>query len=155
MSSFGDFIALSHRCDELTARVIAREVSDGVIAPDYDEQALNQLAKKKNGNYTVLRIDPKYLPAEDEVRTIFGLKLKQKRNNATITPGLFDNVVSTHCKELPDTAVQDLLVASIAIKYTQSNSVCFAHRGQVVGIGAGQQSRIHCTRLAGEKAANW
>ncbi|KAI1725175.1 AICARFT/IMPCHase bienzyme domain-containing protein [Ditylenchus destructor] len=122
MSSFGDFIALSHRCDELTAKIISREVSDGVIAPDYDENALALLAKKKNGNYT---IDPKYLPAEDEVRT------------------------------LESFAVQDLLVATIAVKYTQSNSVCFAHRGQVIGMGAGQQSRIHCTRLAGEKAANW
>ncbi|KAI1715731.1 AICARFT/IMPCHase bienzyme domain-containing protein [Ditylenchus destructor] len=151
MSSFGDFIALSHRCDELTAKIISREVSDGVIAPDYDENALALLAKKKNGNYT---IDPKYLPAEDEVRTVFGLKLKQKRNNALISPEIFTNIVSKN-KDLQSSAVQDLLVATVAVKYTQSNSVCFAHRGQVIGMGAGQQSRIHCTRLAGEKAANW
>jgi len=157
MSSFGDFIALSHRCDELTAKIIGREVSDGVIAPDCDENALAILAKKKNGNYIVLKIDPKYLPSEDEVRTIFGLKLKQKRNNAQISAELFSdpqNIV-TKAKELPEQAIEDLLVASIAIKYTQSNSVCYAHRGQVIGMGAGQQSRIHCTRLAGEKAANW
>uniref|UniRef100_A0A914Z2Z8 Phosphoribosylaminoimidazolecarboxamide formyltransferase n=1 Tax=Panagrolaimus superbus TaxID=310955 RepID=A0A914Z2Z8_9BILA len=154
MSSFGDFIALSERCDELTARIISREVSDGVIAPDYDENALSILAKKKNGNYTVLKIDPKYLPSEDEVRTVFGLKLKQKRNNAQISPSTFENIVSKN-KDLPKNAIIDLLVATISAKYTQSNSVCFAHRGQVIGMGAGQQSRIHCTRLAGEKAANW
>ncbi|KAI6229129.1 AICAR transformylase/inosine monophosphate cyclohydrolase [Aphelenchoides fujianensis] len=154
MSSFGDFVALSERCDELTAKIISREVSDGVIAPDYDEAALSLLAKKKNGNYTVLKIDPRYLPGEDEIRTIFGLKLKQKRNAAIITPETFENVVSEN-KELPKSAIDDLLVATIAVKYTQSNSVCFAQRGQVIGIGAGQQSRIHCTRLAGEKAANW
>uniref|UniRef100_A0AC34Q992 Bifunctional purine biosynthesis protein ATIC n=2 Tax=Panagrolaimus sp. JU765 TaxID=591449 RepID=A0AC34Q992_9BILA len=154
MSSFGDFIALSERCDELTAKIINREVSDGVIAPDYDDAALSLLAKKKNGNYTILKIDPKYLPSEDEVRTVFGLKLKQKRNNAQIDPVVFENIVSDN-KDLPKTAIIDLLVATIAVKYTQSNSVCFAHRGQVIGMGAGQQSRIHCTRLAGEKAANW
>ncbi|KAE9551776.1 hypothetical protein FO519_005013 [Halicephalobus sp. NKZ332] len=154
MSSFGDFIALSDRCDELTAKIISREVSDGVIAPDFDEAALSLLAKKKNGNYTILKIDPKYLPAEDEVRTVFGLKLKQKRNNALITEKTFENVISKN-KDLPKSALVDLLVATIAVKYTQSNSVCFAHRGQVIGMGAGQQSRIHCTRLAGEKAANW
>uniref|UniRef100_A0A7E4ZTB4 Phosphoribosylaminoimidazolecarboxamide formyltransferase n=1 Tax=Panagrellus redivivus TaxID=6233 RepID=A0A7E4ZTB4_PANRE len=154
MSSFGDFIALSEKCDELTAKIISREVSDGVIAPDFDDSALSLLAKKKNGNYTVLKIDPQYLPSEDEVRTVFGLKLKQKRNTAQISPATFENVVSKN-KQLPKSAITDLLVATIAVKYTQSNSVCFAHRGQVIGMGAGQQSRIHCTRLAGEKAANW
>uniref|UniRef100_A0A0N5BD17 Phosphoribosylaminoimidazolecarboxamide formyltransferase n=1 Tax=Strongyloides papillosus TaxID=174720 RepID=A0A0N5BD17_STREA len=154
MSSYGDFIALSEKCDELTAKVINREVSDGVIAPDYDENALSLLAKKKNGNYTVLKIDPKYLPSEDEVRTIFGLKLKQKRNNATINSELFQNIVSEN-KNLPKNVIDDLIVATIAVKYTQSNCVCFAYNGQVIGIGAGQQSRIHCTRLAGEKAVNW
>uniref|UniRef100_A0A915EDP4 Phosphoribosylaminoimidazolecarboxamide formyltransferase n=1 Tax=Ditylenchus dipsaci TaxID=166011 RepID=A0A915EDP4_9BILA len=159
MSSFGDFIALSHRCDELTAKIISREVSDGVIAPDFDENALSILAKKKNGNYTVLKTKfadrSKYLPAEDEVRTVFGLKLKQKRNNAVISAETFSNIVSKNKDVIAQYAVEDLLVASIAVKYTQSNSVCFAHRGQVIGMGAGQQSRIHCTRLAGEKAANW
>uniref|UniRef100_A0AC35U7D7 Bifunctional purine biosynthesis protein ATIC n=1 Tax=Rhabditophanes sp. KR3021 TaxID=114890 RepID=A0AC35U7D7_9BILA len=154
MSSFGDFIALSEKCDELTAKVINREVSDGVIAPDYDEAALSILAKKKNGNYTVLKIDPKYLPSEDEVRTVFGLKLKQKRNNAVINAEIFQNIVSQNT-HLPKNVIDDLIVASIAVKYTQSNSVCFALNGQVIGIGAGQQSRIHCTRLAGEKAVNW
>ncbi|KAI6175366.1 AICAR transformylase/inosine monophosphate cyclohydrolase [Aphelenchoides bicaudatus] len=168
MSSFGDFVALSDRCDELTAKIISREVSDGVIAPEYDDAALSLLAKKKNGNYT---IDPEYLPGEDEIRTIFGLKLKQKRNAAIITPETFQNVVSENkdasfksnlrfdfnCLlfQLPKSAIDDLLVATIAVKYTQSNSVAFAQRGQLIGIGAGQQSRIHCTRLAGEKAANW
>uniref|UniRef100_A0A0K0E4F6 Phosphoribosylaminoimidazolecarboxamide formyltransferase n=2 Tax=Strongyloides stercoralis TaxID=6248 RepID=A0A0K0E4F6_STRER len=154
MSSFGDFIALSEKCDELTAKVINREVSDGVIAPDYDDAALSILAKKKNGNYTVLKIDPKYLPSEDEVTTIFGLKLKQKRNNAIVNSELFKNIVSEN-KNLPKNAIDDLIVATIAVKYTQSNCVCFAYNGQVIGIGAGQQSRIHCTRLAGEKAVNW
>ncbi|CAD5224281.1 unnamed protein product [Bursaphelenchus xylophilus] len=154
MSSFGDFVALSDKCDELTAKIISREVSDGVIAPDFDEAALDLLAKKKTGNYTILKIDPRYLPGEDEIRTVFGLKLKQKRNAALIAPETFTNIVSEN-KELPKSAVDDLLVATIAVKYTQSNSVCFAYHGQVIGIGAGQQSRIHCTRLAGEKAANW
>ncbi|KAK0398231.1 hypothetical protein QR680_002485 [Steinernema hermaphroditum] len=154
MAAFGDFIALSDRCDELTAKMISREVSDGVIAPSYDDAAMSILAKKKNGNYTVLKIDPRYLPSDNEVRTIFGLKLKQKRNNSAITPADFLNTVSEN-KELPKSVVDDLLVASIAIKYTQSSSVCFAHRGQVIGMGAGQQSRIQCARLAGEKAANW
>ncbi|CAD5218230.1 unnamed protein product [Bursaphelenchus okinawaensis] len=154
MSSFGDFVALSDKCDEMTAKIISREVSDGVIAPGFDDAALDLLAKKKGGNYTILKIDPRYLPGEDEIRTVFGLKLKQKRNAALIAPETFANVVSEN-KSLPKSAVDDLLVATIAVKYTQSNSVCFAYRGQVIGIGAGQQSRIHCTRLAGEKAANW
>uniref|UniRef100_A0A915BRR5 Bifunctional purine biosynthesis protein ATIC n=3 Tax=Parascaris TaxID=6254 RepID=A0A915BRR5_PARUN len=154
MSSFGDFIALSDRCDEMTAKIISREVSDGVVAPDYDDVALSILAKKKNGNYIVIKVDPKYMPSETEERTIFGLRLRQKRNTAIINADTFTNIVSKST-ELPKSAIEDLIVATIAVKYTQSNSVCFAHRGQVIGMGAGQQSRIHCTRLAGEKAASW
>ncbi|KAL3079338.1 hypothetical protein niasHT_037668 [Heterodera trifolii] len=155
MSTFSDFIALSQRCDELTARIISREVSDGVIAPDFDEAALSMLAKKKNGNYVVLKIDPKYLPAEDEVRTVFGLKLKQKRNTAPLSAESFADVAVGNGEEITASTVDDLLVACVAVKYAQSNAVCFAHRGQVIGIGAGQQTRLNCTRLAGEKAANW
>ncbi|KAF8375654.1 atic-1 [Pristionchus pacificus] len=154
MSSFGDMIALSDKCDEATAKIISREVSEGVVAPDYDHAALSILVKKKGGNYTVFKIDPQYLPSETEERTIFGLKLRQKRNNTTINGETFANVVSEN-KELPKSVVNDLIVATIAIKYAQSNSVCIAHRGQVIGLGAGQQSRIHCTRLAADKAANW
>uniref|UniRef100_W5MV28 Bifunctional purine biosynthesis protein ATIC n=1 Tax=Lepisosteus oculatus TaxID=7918 RepID=W5MV28_LEPOC len=154
MSSFGDFIALSDSCDVPTAKLISREVSDGIIAPDYEEEALKILAKKKNGNYCILKMDPEYVPDENEVRVLFGLYLKQKRNNISINGSLFNNVVSNG-KTLSEQAVQDLLVATIAVKYTQSNSVCYAKDGQVIGIGAGQQSRIHCTRLAGDKADNW
>ncbi|ULT96782.1 hypothetical protein L3Y34_004958 [Caenorhabditis briggsae] len=154
MSSFGDFIALSEKCDELTAKIINREVSDGVVAPDYDPAALSLLAKKKNGNYCVLKINPNYLPSETEERTVFGLRLRQKRNNAVINAETFTNVVGKE-NGLNKQAIDDLIVATIALKYAQSNSVCFAHRGQVIGMGAGQQSRIHCTRLAGDKAVNW
>lgn len=154
MSSFGDFVALSDECDLLTARIISREVSDGVVAPGYSPEALELLKKKKGGKYCVLEMDPSYEGGEQERRTIFGLTLEQRANDAIITPDLLSNVV-TKKDELPDDATRDLLVASIAVKYTQSNSVCYATRGQVVGIGAGQQSRIHCTRLAGEKANNW
>ncbi|XP_045447056.1 bifunctional purine biosynthesis protein ATIC [Melitaea cinxia] len=154
MSSFGDFIALSDECDEATARLVSREVSDGVIAPAYSPAALALLRKKKGGNYCVLQIDPNYTPDLMEQKTIFGLTLEQRRNDAKITPDLFKNIV-TNNKDLPPNAVRDLIVATIALKYTQSNSVCFARDGQVVGIGAGQQSRIHCTRLAGGKAALW
>ncbi|CCD67725.1 Bifunctional purine biosynthesis protein ATIC [Caenorhabditis elegans] len=154
MSSFGDFIALSEKCDELTAKIINREVSDGVVAPDFDPAALSLLAKKKNGNYCVLKINPNYLPSETEERTVFGLRLRQKRNNAVINAETFNNVVGS-ANELNKQAIDDLIVATIALKYAQSNSVCFAHRGQVIGMGAGQQSRIHCTRLAGDKAMNW
>lgn len=154
MSSFGDFVALSDECDLLTARIISREVSDGVVAPGYSPEALELLKKKKGGKYCVLEMDPSYEGGEQERRTIFGLTLEQRANDAIITPDLLSNVV-TKKNELPDDATRDLLVASIAVKYTQSNSVCYATRGQVVGIGAGQQSRIHCTRLAGEKANNW
>ncbi|VDN57120.1 unnamed protein product [Dracunculus medinensis] len=148
MSSFGDFIALSDVCDDLTAKVISREVSDGIVAPAYDASALATLAKKRTGNYIILTIDPKFLPSETEERTIFGLRIKQKRNNTAICSETFKNI-------LPNSAVYDLIIATVAVKYTQSNSVCFAYRGQVIGIGAGQQSRIHCTRLAAEKALNW
>lgn len=153
MSSFGDFIALSDVCDVPTAKIISREVSDGIVAPGYEEDALRILSKKKNGNYCVLKMDPEYEPDEEEVRVLFGLHLKQKRNGAVIDKELFSNIVSKG--KLSESALRDLIVASIAVKYTQSNSVCYAKDGQVIGIGAGQQSRIHCTRLAGDKADNW
>lgn len=153
MSSFGDFIAVSDVCDVATAKIISREVSDGIIAPGYDEEALKILSKKKNGNYCVLQMDPDYEPDEMEVRVLFGLHLKQKRNGGKIDKEFFSNIVSKG--SLSEEAVRDLTVATIAVKYTQSNSVCYAKDGQVVGIGAGQQSRIHCTRLAGDKADNW
>uniref|UniRef100_A0A8K9UR40 Bifunctional purine biosynthesis protein ATIC n=2 Tax=Oncorhynchus mykiss TaxID=8022 RepID=A0A8K9UR40_ONCMY len=153
MSSFGDFIALSDVCDVPTAKIISREVSDGIIAPGYEEEALRILSKKKNGNYCVLQMDPAYEPDEPEVRVLFGLHLKQKRNGAVIDKDLFSNVVSKGTLSVE--ALRDLIVASITVKYTQSNSVCYAKDGQVIGIGAGQQSRIHCTRLAGDKADNW
>ncbi|XP_041118089.1 bifunctional purine biosynthesis protein ATIC-like [Polyodon spathula] len=153
MSSFGDFVAVSDICDVPTAKIISREVSDGIIAPGYEAEALKILSKKKNGNYCVLQMDPEYEPDETEVRVLFGLHLMQKRNSAVIDRSLFSKVVTKG--ELPEHAVRDLIVASIAVKYTQSNSVCYAKDGQVIGIGAGQQSRIHCTRLAGDKANNW
>jgi len=154
MSSFGDFIALSDTCDVATAKIISKEVSDGVIAPAYEDDALEILRKKKGGNYCVLTMDPNYEPTMMEKRTLYGLHLEQRRNDALINEDLFSNVVSQN-KEVSDDALRDLIVASIAVKYTQSNSVCYAKRGQVVGIGAGQQSRIHCVRLAGEKTDNW
>ncbi|PZC86584.1 bifunctional purine biosynthesis protein ATIC [Helicoverpa zea] len=154
MSSFGDFVAISDECDAITARIISREVSDGIVAPGYSAEALEILKKKKGGSYCVLQMDPNYEPDLIEQKTIFGLTLEQRRNDAKITPELFKNVV-TNKNALPENAVRDLIVATIALKYTQSNSVCYARDGQVVGIGAGQQSRIHCTRLAGGKAALW
>ncbi|CAH1100396.1 unnamed protein product [Psylliodes chrysocephalus] len=154
MSSFGDFVALSDICDKLTARLISREVSDGIIAPGYTPEALELLKKKKNGNYCILQIDPNYIPNSMERKVLFGLTLEQKRNDAVIDRSVFSNIVSEN-KTLPESAVRDLIVATIALKYTQSNSVCYAKDGQVIGIGAGQQSRIHCTRLAGDKADNW
>jgi len=154
MSSFGDFVALSDECDVPTARIISREVSDGVIAPGYQPEALEILKKKKSGSYLVLQMDPTYEAPEFETRTLFGLHMEQKRNDAKINHDVFSNVVTKRSK-LPEDAIRDLIVASIALKYTQSNSVCYARDGQVIGIGAGQQSRIHCTRLAGEKANNW
>uniref|UniRef100_A0AAY4BIQ4 Bifunctional purine biosynthesis protein ATIC n=1 Tax=Denticeps clupeoides TaxID=299321 RepID=A0AAY4BIQ4_9TELE len=153
MSSFGDFIALSDICDVPTAKIISREVSDGIIAPGYEEEALKILSKKKNGSYCVLQMDSTYEPDEEEVRVLFGLRLKQKRNDAVVNKELFSNIVSKG--ELSEAGIRDLIVATIAVKYTQSNSVCYAKDGQVIGIGAGQQSRIHCTRLAGDKTDNW
>lgn len=154
MSSFGDFVALSDICDVATAKIIGREVSDGIIAPGYTDEAYDILKKKKNGSYCILEIDPTYEPCPIERKTIYGLQLEQKRNDAVINKYLFSNVATSQ-KILPETAIRDLIVATIALKYTQSNSVCYARNGQVIGIGAGQQSRIHCTRLAGDKADNW
>ncbi|XP_068760919.1 bifunctional purine biosynthesis protein ATIC-like isoform X1 [Montipora capricornis] len=154
MSSFGDWVALSDVCDLPTAKIISREVSDGIIAPGYAADALEVLKKKKGGKYCVLEMNPSYEPPDSETRTLFGLKLQQLRNNAKIDQSVFTNIASKK-KELPESALRDLIVASIALKYTQSNSVCYARDGQVIGIGAGQQSRIHCTRMAGDKANNW
>ncbi|MBU5468876.1 MAG: phosphoribosylaminoimidazolecarboxamide formyltransferase [Lachnospiraceae bacterium] len=154
MSSFGDFISLSDVCDVSTALMIKREVSDGVIAPGYEPEALEILKAKKKGNYTVIKIDPDYVPAPIEKRSIFGITFEQGRNELKIDDELFANIV-TENKELPESAKIDLAVAMITLKYTQSNSVCYALDGQAIGIGAGQQSRIHCTRLAGGKADNW
>lgn len=154
MSSFGDFIALSHEVDLQTAKIINREVSDGVIAPAYSAEALEVLRKKKGGKYCVLQMDATYVPPEIETRQVYGISLQQRRNDCKIDDTLFKNIVSAN-KELPKQAVTDLIVATLALKYTQSNSVCYALNGAVVGLGAGQQSRIHCTRLAGDKADNW
>ncbi|KAL0270746.1 UNVERIFIED_CONTAM: hypothetical protein PYX00_008048 [Menopon gallinae] len=154
MSSFGDFVALSDPCDLATAKIISREVSDGIIAPGFTDEAMEVLRKKKNGGYCVLQIDPNYEPQEIERKILFGLTMEQQRNNAVINKALFSNIVTKN-KSLPDNAIRDLIVATVALKYTQSNSVCYARNGQVIGIGAGQQSRIHCTRLAGDKADNW
>jgi len=154
MSSFGDWIALSDTVDVSTARVIYREVSDGVIAPGYEEKALSLLKKKRKGKYVILQIDPDYEPEEREVRQVFGIILEQKRNSLAMGPELLNNVVTQKC-EIPDSGKRDLLLALIALKYTQSNSVCFALDGQVIGMGAGQQSRVHCTRLAAAKAERW
>lgn len=154
MSSFGDWIALSEPCDVATARIIRREVSDGVIAPGYEPRALEMLRKKRDGGYRVLRIDPDYEPAEIERRQVFGVTLEQRRNDVAITPELFTRRVTAR-HEIPPEAMRDLLVATITLKYTQSNSVCFAHNGQTTGVGAGQQSRVHCTRLAASKSDLW
>ncbi|KAF2863554.1 AICARFT/IMPCHase bienzyme [Piedraia hortae CBS 480.64] len=157
MSSFGDVIALSHKADLPTAKLISKEVSDGIIAPSYDPEALEILKKKKNGKYLIMEIDKTYIPPALERRTVFGVQLEQHRNDASILPhGSFDAIiVPKNSPPLPDSALRDLTVATIALKYTQSNSVCYALNGQVIGLGAGQQSRIHCTRLAGDKADNW
>ena len=154
MSSFGDFIALSDVCDVDTARLIKREVSDGVIAPGYEPEALEILAQKKKGNYNVIQIDPNYVPAPTEHKDVFGITFEQGRNELVIDKEMLNNIV-TESKELPESAKIDLVIALITLKYTQSNSVCYAKGGQAIGIGAGQQSRIHCTRLAGQKADNW
>ena len=154
MCSFGDWVALSDECDALTAKLIAREVSDGVIAPGYSAEALEILKAKRNGNYNVVAIDPNYVPAPQETKMVYGVTFQQGRNNFKIDADLLNNIV-TEKKELPDSAKEDLIVALITLKYTQSNSVCFAYDGQAIGVGAGQQSRIHCTRLAGSKADTW
>ena len=154
MSSFGDWIALSDVCDATTAKLIKREVSDGIIAPGYTEEALEILKTKKKGNYNIVKIDPAYVPAVQEKKQVFGITFEQGRNNFAINKALLENVV-TENKNLPEEAKRDLIIALITLKYTQSNSVCFAKDGQAIGVGAGQQSRIHCTRLAGSKADNW
>lgn len=154
MSSFGDWIALSDKCDPVCARLIAREVSDGIIAPDYDDEALEILKSKRKGNYNILKIDPDYEPETAERKQVFGVTFEQLRNTAKITPDMFNNIV-TENKELPREAAENMIIAMITLKYTQSNSVCYAEDGQTIGVGAGQQSRIHCTRLAGEKADKW
>ena len=154
MSSFGDFISLSDVCDKETALVIKREVSDGVIAPGYTDEALEILKAKKKGNYNVIEIDPNYVPAPIERKEVFGITFEQGRNELVIDENFFNNLV-TENKEIPESAKIDLAIAMITLKYTQSNSVCYVKGGQAIGIGAGQQSRIHCTRLAGSKADNW
>lgn len=154
MSSFGDFIALSDVCDTDTARLIKREVSDGVIAPGYTEEALQLLKEKKKGNYNIIQIDPSYVPAELEQKQVYGITFEQGRNELNIDSELLSNIVTSN-KEIPESALIDIKIALITLKYTQSNSVCYVKGGQAIGIGAGQQSRIHCTRLAGQKADNW
>ena len=154
MSSFGDWIALSDECDETTARLIKREISDGVIAPGYSEKALEILKTKRNGNYNVVKIDPDFVPAEQETKQVFGITFEQGRNNFVINEELLSDIV-TENKDLTADAKLDLIIALITLKYTQSNSVCYAVDGQAIGVGAGQQSRIHCTRLAGTKADTW
>ncbi len=154
MSSFGDWIALSDECDEITASLIKREVSDGIIAPGYSEKALEILKTKKKGNYNIIQIAPDFVPNPIEHKEVFGVTFEQGRNNFKIDEALLENIV-TENKELPASAKRDLIVSLITLKYTQSNSVCFAKDGQAIGVGAGQQSRIHCTRLAGNKADLW
>ena len=154
MSSYGDWIALSDTCDAATARLIAREVSDGIIAPGYTDEALEILRGKRKGNYNVVRIDPNYQPAPIEQKDVFGITFEQGRNNFKIDNSLLQEF-PTAIKEIPDEARRDLIVALITLKYTQSNSVCYVKDGQAIGIGAGQQSRVHCTRLAGNKADFW
>lgn len=154
MCSFGDWVALSDVCDVTTAKMIKREVSDGIIAPGYEPEALEILRQKRKGNYNIVKIDPNYVPAPQEKKQVFGITFEQGRNNFKIDADLLKNVVTKN-KDLPESAVRDLIVALITLKYTQSNSVCYAVDGQAIGVGAGQQSRIHCTRLAGTKADTW
>ncbi len=154
MCSFGDWVALSDVCDVTTARLIKREVSDGIIAPGYEPEALEILKSKRKGNYNIVKIDPDYVPEVQERKQVFGITFEQGRNNFKIDRGLLSNIV-TENKEMPESAVRDLIVALITLKYTQSNSVCYAVDGQAIGVGAGQQSRIHCTRLADSKADTW
>ena len=154
MCSFGDWVALSDVCDVTTAKMIKREVSDGVIAPGYEPEALEILKTKRKGNYNIVKIDPTYVPAEQEHKQVFGITFEQGRNNFKINKELLSNIVTAN-KDMPESAIRDLIVALITLKYTQSNSVCYAVDGQAIGVGAGQQSRIHCTRLAGTKADTW
>lgn len=154
MSSFGDFIALSDTCDLETANLIMPEVSDGIIAPDFTKEALEVLKTKKKGNYNIIKIDENYIPKKEEVKTVFGITFEQGRNDIKISEKMLEDIVTKNTS-LDEKAKNDLLIALITLKYTQSNSVCYAKDGQAIGIGAGQQSRIHCTRLAGEKADNW
>ena len=154
VSSFGDFAALSDECDASVAEFLVKEVSDGIIAPSYSDEALEILKKKRRGNYLIIKMDPNYVPEEMETKQVFGIKFEQKRNNAKITMSLFDDM-PTKVKEIPQIAKIDLLISMITLKYTQSNSVCYAMGGQTIGVGAGQQSRIACTRLAGTKADNF
>ena len=154
MSSFGDWIALSDVCDLTTAMIIKREISDGIIAPGYTDEALEVLKTKKKGNYNIVKIDPNYVPAPIEHKDVFGITFEQGRNNFKIDAELLKNIVTAN-KSLPEEAVRDLIISLITLKYTQSNSVCYAYQGQAIGVGAGQQSRIHCTRLAGTKADTW
>lgn len=154
MCSFGDWVALSDVCDKTTALLLKREVSDGVIAPGYEPEALEILKSKRKGAYNIVKIDPDYVPAERERKQVFGITFEQGRNNFDINYALLDNIVTAN-KELPESAKRDLIIALITLKYTQSNSVCYAYDGQAIGVGAGQQSRIHCTRLAGTKADTW
>ena len=154
MSSFGDFAAVSDKVDMSLAKIMQHEVSDGIIAPDYDEDALELLKTKKKGNYTIIKMDESYVPAPIERRTVYGITFEQGRNNCKIDKSLLENIV-TENRELSESAKRDLVIALIALKYTQSNSVCYAENGQTIGVGAGQQSRIHCTRLAGGKADFW
>lgn len=154
MSSFGDFISLSDKCDKETAMLIKHEVSDGIIAPDYDPEALDILKSKKKGNYNIIQIDPAYRPAPIEHKQVYGVTFEQGRNEVKLDTSILENIVTKN-KNLPDSAKKDLLISLITLKYTQSNSVCYVKGGQAIGIGAGQQSRIHCTRLAGSKADKW
>lgn len=154
MSSYGDFISLSDTCDISTAKLIAREVSDGILAPSYDEQALSLLKKKKKGNYTVIQVNENYKPDPMEQKVVFGVTFEQRRNEVLISETLFQNIPTVN-RDIPPDARTDLMISLIILKYTQSNSVCYVKDGQAIGIGAGQQSRIHCTRLAGDKADKW
>ena len=154
MCSFGDWVALSDICDVTTAKMIAREVSDGIIAPGYEPEALEILKSKRKGGYNVVEIDPDYVPAEVETKDVFGITFEQGRNNFKINEQLLENIVTAN-KDIPESAKRDLIISLITLKYTQSNSVCYAVDGQAIGVGAGQQSRIHCTRLAGTKADTW
>ena len=154
MSSYGDFVALSDECDEATAMMLSKEVSDGIIAPSYSKKALEILKTKRRGTYNVIKIDPNYVPEVQETKEVFGITFEQGRNNIKITKELFENRPTVN-KKITENAMKDLIISMITLKYTQSNSVCYVKDGQTIGVGAGQQSRIHCTRLAGSKADNW